>query len=230
MLFLMYNKTGWHSLGRSVGGIGVFLLKPCSRGRVELSSADPTAFPRVRFNLLEDDKDFARMVEGVRMALRALIEEEVLRLRNEVFAPNAAIGAQLATRTRWHGLIASLISFGLRLPPLRRAALRKSTLNVYSMLEDDRAVRDYVRESAQAVYHVSGTCRMGIPRDPHAVVDSTCRVFGIGGLRVVDASVFPTIPRGQTHFPVLMTAEKIADAIKSACRRHDNEALPEVST
>jgi 5-(hydroxymethyl)furfural/furfural oxidase len=59
---------------------------------------------------------------------------------------------------------------------------------------------------------------MGRRGDPRAVVDSDGRVFGIAGLRVVDASIFPTVPRGYTHFVVLMVAEKIADAVKAAWR------------
>jgi choline dehydrogenase-like flavoprotein len=56
---------------------------------------------------------------------------------------------------------------------------------------------------------------MGRAGDPGAVVDSAGRVRGLQALHVVDASIFPTIPRGYTHFVVLMAAEKLADSIKS---------------
>jgi 5-(hydroxymethyl)furfural/furfural oxidase len=56
---------------------------------------------------------------------------------------------------------------------------------------------------------------MGTDDDPMAVTNNAGRVRGVGGLRVVDASVFPVVPCANTNFPVLMTAEKIADAILS---------------
>jgi 5-(hydroxymethyl)furfural/furfural oxidase len=61
--------------------------------------------------------------------------------------------------------------------------------------------------------HVSGTCRMGDPADPGSVTDSRCRVIGIEGIRVVDASIFPTLMRAGTNLPVIMAAEKAADMI-----------------
>ncbi|MEO0899905.1 MAG: GMC family oxidoreductase N-terminal domain-containing protein [Bacteroidota bacterium] len=71
----------------------------------------------------------------------------------------------------------------------------------------------YVRQNAQTLYHPVGTCKMGI--DSMAVVDDQLRVHGIENLRVVDASIMPTIPRGNTHAPVVAIAEKAADLIKS---------------
>lgn len=73
-----------------------------------------------------------------------------------------------------------------------------------------------MRATALPQFHPLGTCKMGVDTDASAVVDSRGRVHGVQGLRVVDASIFPTMPRGYTHFPTLMAAEKIADAI-----RHD---------
>jgi choline dehydrogenase-like flavoprotein len=57
---------------------------------------------------------------------------------------------------------------------------------------------------------------MGAANDRHAVVDPAGRVRGVGGLRVVDASIMPTVTRGNTNIPTLMVAEKISDKIVSA--------------
>lgn len=70
----------------------------------------------------------------------------------------------------------------------------------------------FVRQEAETVYHPVGTCRMGA--DPMAVVDAELRVRGIDGLRVIDASVIPAIPRGHTNGPVIMIAERAADLIR----------------
>ena len=66
------------------------------------------------------------------------------------------------------------------------------------------------------MFHPVGTCRMGVASDRQAVVDPAGRVRGVGGLRVVDASIMPTVTRGNTNIPTLMVAEKISDEIVAA--------------
>lgn len=75
----------------------------------------------------------------------------------------------------------------------------------------DADLDDYIRENANTLYHPVGTCKMG--SDAMAVVDTSLRVHGIEGLRVVDASIMPDIPSGNTNFPAMMIAEKAADLI-----------------
>ncbi|KAK0095912.1 hypothetical protein PV326_007070 [Microctonus aethiopoides] len=71
-----------------------------------------------------------------------------------------------------------------------------------------------IEHVAGTLYHPAGTARMGPVNDPNTVVNSELKVLGIDRLRVIDASVFPTIPSGNTHSPTLMVAEKGADLIK----------------
>jgi choline dehydrogenase len=77
----------------------------------------------------------------------------------------------------------------------------------------DADIDAWIRRGAETIYHPVGTCRMGVAGDAMAVVDDQLRVFGIEGLRVVDASVMPTLVGGNTNAPTIMVAEKAADMI-----------------
>ncbi len=79
---------------------------------------------------------------------------------------------------------------------------------------DRDELRAWVRDRVATSFHPSSTCRMGPDTDPEAVVDHAGRVHGVAGLRVVDASVFPTSPRANIHCTVVAVAEKLADAIR----------------
>lgn len=80
-------------------------------------------------------------------------------------------------------------------------------------VRSDEELLAYGRESCSASYHPMGTCRMGRRDGPKAVVDAELRVHGLEGLRVVDASVMPTMPSGNLNAPTLMIAEKASDMI-----------------
>ena len=79
-------------------------------------------------------------------------------------------------------------------------------------VESDDDIDAYVRATAESAYHPSCTCRMG--DDAAAVVDPSCRVNGVEGLRVVDASIMPSIVSGNLNAPTMMLAEKAADLIR----------------
>ncbi|WP_119289988.1 GMC family oxidoreductase [Azohydromonas sediminis] len=81
---------------------------------------------------------------------------------------------------------------------------------------DDAQIEQFVRRHADTIYHPVGTCRMG--PGPGDVVDAQLRVHGVQALRVVDASVMPTIVSGNTNAPTIMIAEKAADLIRAAAK------------
>src|SRR5712671_5170641 len=83
-------------------------------------------------------------------------------------------------------------------------------------LESDEELLDYARQKGSTVYHATCTCKMG--SDQMAVVDDQLRVHGLEGLRVIDASVMPTVTSTNTNAPTIMIAEKGADLIRGAAR------------
>jgi choline dehydrogenase len=143
---------------------GCCVLKPKSRGKVMLRSADPTAKPRIMHNYLAEAEDRRSMIDGVRLGLH--------------------IAAQ----------------------PSMRAHAKAPYLAPKSAAESD--IWDFVQRHAQSVYHPTSTCAIG------PVVDSELKVHGVEGLRVVDASVMPSVVRGNTNAPTIMIAERAADLIR----------------
>ena len=93
------------------------------------------------------------------------------------------------------------------------AAICKSELAPGAHVRSDAELLDYVRASVVTLYHPVGTCAMGSESRWNSVVDPELRVRGVTGLRVVDASVMPTVPRGNTNAPTIAIAERAADLI-----------------
>ena len=80
-------------------------------------------------------------------------------------------------------------------------------------VQSDDALNDFIRDHVESAYHPCGTCKMGRADDPMAVVDPTCRVIGVDGLRVADSSIFPRITNGNLNGPSIMVGEKASDHI-----------------
>jgi 5-(hydroxymethyl)furfural/furfural oxidase len=81
---------------------------------------------------------------------------------------------------------------------------------------DDAALDDWLMRECSDAQHATGTCRMGPPGDARAVVDLECRVIGCSGLRVIDASIMPEVPRANTHLTTVAIAERMAERLRGS--------------
>ena len=94
-------------------------------------------------------------------------------------------------------------------------------------LSDDAAIDAWLMATVGDTGHICGTCRMGAPDDPQAVVDPWGSVLGVDSLWVADASVFPEVPRVNTNLPTIAAAERLSDLIRGgpAAARAENERV-----
>ena len=93
-------------------------------------------------------------------------------------------------------------------------------------VQSDAELDAHIRNHAESAFHPCGTCKMGRPDDPMAVVDPQCRVIGVDGLRVVDSSIFPRITNGNLNAPSIMVGEKASDLILGRTPLPADNAVP----
>ena len=211
-------KTSWSPLGRQVANLAPSLLKPMARGRVALTTADPAAYPLVEFNFAGHDLDLKRFMLGVRRCLDILAHDAVRAMTKLTFPVKFNDRLRRLNRITpgnklKSAFIAALID---TVPPLAEpifSTLADRRVDLARLADDDEALADHIRNNVAGTFHPVGTCRMGAPDDRDAVTDPAGRVYGVDGLRVIDASIMPTIPRGNTNIPTIMVAEKLADAM-----------------
>ncbi|PRX25019.1 5-(hydroxymethyl)furfural/furfural oxidase [Paraburkholderia sp. BL18I3N2] len=221
------TRAAWHALGNRLGLFFLWCNRPYSRGRVQLVSADPAVAPRVDLNLLDDPRDLARLSYGVRM-LTKIVEASSLGDNPRDFFP-AVFSPRVKALSRvgkGNAALTSLLGMLLDTPaPLRRLLIERFFTRgqrMSALLAEPGALEDFIRANVFGVWHASGTCRMGDAHDVMAVTDTSGRVHGAYGLRVVDASLMPRLPSANTNIPTIMMAEKIADAMLA--RRAANAA------
>jgi choline dehydrogenase len=146
-------------------------MRPTSRGRVALRSADPRQAPSIEFNYMASEGDRQEMRDAVRLTREIFAQPAFDRFRGVELAPGPGVLG-------------------------------------------DADIDAFVRAKGESAYHPSCTCKMG--SDELAVVDGETRVHGLDGLRVVDASIMPSIVSGNLNAPTIMLAEKAADMIRGA--------------
>ncbi len=215
----LQSKSSWNRLGGEIANFGPVLWRPSSRGRVSLSrGADDQ--PLVEFNFVGDERDLQRLKFGLRWTAEFLSSPSVRALCGEPFPVRFTDRLRrLNQKTRanaWKASVAArLLNASPRVSDHGLRLLTGGARSLPDLMSDEDALSEHVRRNVAGTFHVSGTCRMGARDDPDAVVDSVGRVHRVDGLRVADASVMPTVPRGNTNLPTIMIAEKLAAAMQA---------------
>ena len=209
-------------LSRQLCWLMILINKSYSRGEIHLNPNDPFGLPQIRAQLLSDPRDLDRMVNALRFAGKLLADPGVSRLVNYSFIANIAQGikpdfftGKLLQDTRTARLISLLGAAGFDfVPGVRSAVLGSAGRSLDAVLAmNDADLEAFIRRICSFGGHPVGTCSMGDPANAGTVIDSRCRVVGIDGLRVADASIFPEPMRAGTNLPVIAAAEKIAEMI-----------------
>ena len=217
MFALSNNRGGWHPLGHLLGGFVVCVNKPFSEGYVTLHSADPDAEPLIRFNQFSDERDLERLTDSMLLAYRLMQNPEisggVLGAFPGTFSEKARDLAVVSSRNWLKTKAAALM---LDLPATRRMMMERFIspgIDIHALMADRPALKSWVAGHAGGSWHASATCRMGRPDDPRAVVDPQCRVIGVEGLSIADASIMPCVISANTNLTTIMIGEKAAATI-----------------
>src|SRR5262249_41680130 len=167
--------------------------------------------------------DLARFMAGFRRAVEVLAHDEVRAMSGITFPVKFTdrlrrLNRINASNKLQSAAVAALVDL---VPPLAGpifGTLADRRVDLATLVQDDDALAEHIRANVAGTFHPVGTCRMGSANDRAAVVDAGGRVRGIAGLPVVDASIMPTVPRGNTNIPTIMVAEKISSAMADEAR------------
>jgi 5-(hydroxymethyl)furfural/furfural oxidase len=221
MFAAVLSKSAWHAVGDQIASTVLFVNKTFSEtGQVQLQAPDWRTEPAVEFNLLSDRRDLERMMHGFRLLAKIHRDPAMQAVVSNVFPASYSdkvrqIGVVNAKNKFLTNVMARLLDGpeALRGFLMEKFIMEGDTMD--DLLNDEKRLEAFIRRAAVGVWHASCSCRMGAENDPMAVVDPAGRVYGVQGLRVVDASIFPVVPCANTNFPTYMTAEKISAAILS---------------
>lgn len=213
------GRAAWHPVGRRLGMIFTWVNKSHSRGTVRATRHGLD----VDFRLLSDPRDRVRLAAGFRRAARTLAQTAAGGLCGAPFPVLASARARRfaapSLRNRVvTGLAAAALDLSGPFAPKLAEALAGAGPALEPLLADATRLDAFLDDAVTGVWHACGTCRMGRPDDPLAVCDAKGQVLGTTGLRVCDASLFPTIPCANLNLPVMMMAERIGDLVKADWR------------
>ena len=217
------GRVSGRSFGPHMGIVAAALYHPFSRGSVSLQSPAFDALPKIDQRLLSDPRDAQRMAIVGRLAASLICGPELKASLSEAYLLPREPPLRLVNGVGLVGEVKALgAGFVMGLPDSLRQAIMSRVLAPGRLITGRDGIKplrdeEFVR-AAGGMFHPAGTCAIGAADDPMAVVDPRCRVYGVDGLRVADASVMPQIPSANTNIPTIMIGERAADFIRADWR------------
>ncbi len=205
--------------GRRMAMLACALYGPVSRGQVTLDAADADTPPRVDQRLFSDPLDVKRMVIAGRHAAGLLLDPALRDYFSEIYLMPRQAPLRLINGT---GVIGALKAAGaaavLASPSWLRRAIIRAAIKPGQLVWDGATVSaltdEAIVDAAGPMFHPSSTCAIGARDNPMAVVDPECRVYGVTGLRVADASVMPSVVSANTNMAAIMIGERVAEFMR----------------
>ena len=220
LLIFVFGRVSPYAFGPDIAMLGAALYEPYSRGAVTLAGPSIETPPQIAFRMLEDPRDAPRLAKAGRLVESLLLDPAVAESYGDAYLLPPTMALNQFNKPGLAGsLLAALAKVVVNSPgfvsrsligPAIRPGRWFANRHGRETLSDQELL-----DAAVPMAHPCCTCAMGRVGDPNAVVDSACRVQGIGNLRVVDASVMPRIPRANTNLPTMMVAERAADLIRA---------------
>jgi len=209
----------WLTTGRGALTFGVSSAQAFARSREGLASPDiqllfsPASYDRNKFGALEREPGMTIAVSIARPESRgSIMAKSADPFERPSLKPNyLAVANDLRIALAGVALARRIFSA----PALAQYSVGEITPGPGVSSQDQLA--QYIRTQGTTIYHIVGTCKMG--EDPLAVVDSRLRVRGLAGLRVIDASIMPTVTTANTNAPTIMIAEKGAAMVQQDAAR-----------
>ena len=221
-LFHYYTgRVSRKPFGLRMAMVACCLYTPVSRGAVALRSADPNVPPSVAQGFLAEALDRERMVISARYALSLLLDPAVRPCFADIYLMPRLAPLRLINGVGLGGLAKAIGATVVLSAPavLRRAAIGHA-IKPGRLIADDSGSRpvsdEDILDATGASFHPSSTCAIGAADNPMAVVDPQCRVYGVEGLRVADASIMPAIVSANTNMPTMMIGERAAEFIRAS--------------
>jgi 5-(hydroxymethyl)furfural/furfural oxidase len=223
LLLTAIGRVSPRGFGVDLAMFSAALYAPFSRGSVSLAPTAPEDALRIDFRLLDDPHDAPRMLAAARFAECLLADPVLGRHYHDAFILPPVMALNQFNRAGVAGWLTALAAkLVLNAPPAVSRRVLGHVLKPGRWIANRRRRAPLtdaeIIDSIAPMGHVAGTCRMGRADDPGAVVDPRCRLIGIDGLHVVDASIMPCVPSANTNLPAIMVAEKAADMIRTAAR------------
>jgi 5-(hydroxymethyl)furfural/furfural oxidase len=218
LIVFAIGRVSGRSWGPSLAMVGASVYAPFSRGSVTLDSPDIDVRPNIAFSFMSDPRDAPRMLQATRFAESMLMDTPVKDTFSDAFILPPIMALNQFDRP---GVVGSIMAQAATVLLNAPSAVSRWALGrvlapgrwIGNAKKRQSLTDDEILSAVAPMGHVTSTCSIGRPDNPMAVVDKNCRVYGVDNLRVIDASIMPSVPSANTNLTTIMVAERASELI-----------------